>query len=157
MPGLLAVGGCRDGERRLRYNLVVVDQAAQARTDRIFHALSDPTRRDIVARAVEGELSVSALARGYAMSLTAVQKHVAVLESADLVEKRRRGREQLVISRIDTLRAARRVLDDLEALWRGRIERFGDVLAELTDPDPRHPHLRTPHPKNLNPTEGDTP
>ncbi len=152
MPGLIAVGGCRDGERRLRYNLVVVDQAAEARTDRIFHALSDPTRRDIVARAVAGELSVSALARGYAMSLTAVQKHVAVLETADLVEKRRRGREQLVVSRFETLRGARRVLDDLEALWRDRIDRFGEVLAELTEPDPKNPQPRKP-----DPIEGDTP
>ena len=135
---------------------MVVDRRTQARTDRIFHALSDPTRRDIVARAVAGELSVSALARAYAMSLTAVQKHVAVLESADLVEKRRRGREQLVVSRIDTLRAARRVLDDLEELWRDRIDRFGDILAELTEPDPSNAHLRKPEPTRPGPIEGDT-
>jgi DNA-binding transcriptional ArsR family regulator len=58
----------------------------------MFHALADPTRPDIVARAMQAEHSVSALARLYPMSFAAVQKHVAVLECAELVTKRRHGR-----------------------------------------------------------------
>ena len=105
------------------------------RADRVFHALSDATRRDILARAGTGEHSVSSLARHYPMSLTAVQKHVAVLERAELVTKRRHGREQLVTGRIDTLQGARHVLDRFEELWRDRLDRFGDVLADAMLPD----------------------
>jgi DNA-binding transcriptional ArsR family regulator len=100
------------------------------RADRMFHALADPTRRDIVARAMRGPHSVSALARLYPMSFAAVQKHVAVLEDAELVTKERRGREQLVRGNVDTVRAAHRVLDQLEAVWRDRIDRMGEILAD---------------------------
>jgi DNA-binding transcriptional ArsR family regulator len=63
------------------------------------------------------------------MSLTAVQKHVAVLERAGLVTKERRGREQLVRTDADAVRHARQALDQLEATWRGRVARMSDVLA----------------------------
>jgi DNA-binding transcriptional ArsR family regulator len=98
--------------------------------DRVFHALADATRRDIVALVLQGEHSVSDLARRYPMSFAAVQKHVAVLERAGLVTKRRHGREQRVSGRVETLRHARGLLDRLEAVWRGRIERIDDLLAE---------------------------
>ena len=96
----------------------------------MFHALADATRRDIVRRAVGGQHSVSALARRYPVSLPAVQKHVAVLEAAGLVTKERRGREQLVRTNVDTVHHAALVLDQLEAVWRGRIDRIGELLAE---------------------------
>ena len=75
---------------------MVVDAGTDAEVDRLFHALADATRRDIVRRVLVAEESVSGLARDYPMSVTAVQKHVAVLEEAGLVVKRRRGREQRV-------------------------------------------------------------
>lgn len=106
------------------------------RTDDAFHALADATRRDIVMRTLQGEHSVSALARQYPMSFAAVQKHVAVLERAGLVTKQRRGREQLVRGRVDTVRDARRVLEQLEEVWRGRIDRFGEILADVTKEGP---------------------
>jgi DNA-binding transcriptional ArsR family regulator len=109
---------------------MVVEGLSDAEVDRLFHALADATRRDIVVRAAAGDLSVSALARGYAMSLTAVQKHVGVLESAGLVRKERRGRAQIVTTERTTLAAARRAIDELEDLWRARLDRFADVLAE---------------------------
>jgi DNA-binding transcriptional ArsR family regulator len=98
--------------------------------DRVFHALADPTRRDIVARVLRDEHSVSALARQYPMSFAAVQKHVVVLERAGLVVKRRRGREQLVRGNIESVRDAARLLDQLEDVWRSRIDRMTDLLAE---------------------------
>lgn len=104
---------------------MVVDQ----QVDRIFHALADGTRRDIVRRAVDGEWSVSALARQYPMSFAAVQKHVAVLERAELVTKERRGREQLVHANLSTVRRAAEVLEQLEKIWCGRLARFEDVLG----------------------------
>ena len=69
---------------------------AEAEVDRIFQALADATRRDIVRRVIGREQNVTDLADRYAMSFAAVQKHVAVLQRSGLVAKRRRGREQLV-------------------------------------------------------------
>jgi DNA-binding transcriptional ArsR family regulator len=115
---------------------MVADLLERADADRLFHALADGTRRDILRRTLQGEHSVSTLAQGYEMSFAAVQKHVAVLESAHLVTKRRRGREQLVRADVETLRRASALLDRLEALWRDRLYRFGEVLAEEIRTDP---------------------
>ena len=112
------------------YNHMVVGIAERERVDRLFHALADATRRDIVLRTMEGEHSVSALARLYPMSFAAVQKHVAVLEGAELVTKQRRGREQLVRGNVNAVRDAYAQLELLEAMWRSRIDRFGEVLAD---------------------------
>ena len=103
------------------------------RADRVFRALADSTRRDIVVRTLSREHSVSGLARLYPMSFADVQKHVAVLEAAGLVTKCRRGREVVVAGNVDTVRQASRVLEQLEAVWRGRIDRIGEILAE--DPE----------------------
>ena len=114
---------------------MVVRQLDQERVDRLFGALADPTRRDIMARVLTREASVSALAESYAMSFAAVQRHVAVLERAGLVRKERSGRERLVRGDVDTLRAAARLLDQYAAIWRGRIGRMEEILAEPTDGD----------------------
>jgi DNA-binding transcriptional ArsR family regulator len=111
------------------YNSMVVDQLPEADADRVFHALADGTRRDILAVAVSGTYSVSALAKRYPMSFAAVQKHVAVLEGAGLVVKQRRGREQLVRTDVDTVHRARVLLDGIEELWRARMDRIDDLLA----------------------------
>jgi DNA-binding transcriptional ArsR family regulator len=109
---------------------MVVDLVEPERTDRVFRALADATRRDIVSRTMQAEYSVSGLARLYPMSFAAVQKHVAVLEQAGLVRKRRSGRQQLVSANAATVRQTGRLLDQLEALWRRRMDRFGEVLAD---------------------------
>ena len=108
---------------------MVVDQESAAGVDRIFHALADGTRRDILTLAVGGSYSVSALAKRYPMSFAAVQKHVAVLEDAGLVTKERRGREQLVRTDVDTVHRVRVLLDGIEEQWRGRVDRIDDLLA----------------------------
>lgn len=109
---------------------MVVRTLTQDQVDEMFHALADATRRDIVSRVLHSECSVSALAARYDMSFAAVQKHVAVLERARIVTKKRNGREQLVQANIDAVRDAARVLDQFEELWRGRIVRMGDLLAQ---------------------------
>src|SRR5215831_5121018 len=106
-----------------------LEQLSGADVDRIFHALADGTRRDILGLAVTGTHSVSALAKRYPMSFAAVQKHVAVLEGAGLVTKERRGREQLVRTDVDTVQRARALLDAIEELWRERVDRIDDLLA----------------------------
>ena len=108
---------------------MVVSRASNTDVDRIFHALADSTRRDILALAVGDRYSVSALAKRYPMSFAAVQKHVAVLEGAGLVTKERQGRERLVRTDIDTVQRARVLLDGIEELWRARVDRMNDLLA----------------------------
>lgn len=110
---------------------MVVDQREHEQpTDLLFKALGDTTRRDILGRVGGAELSVSALARLYPVSFAAIQKHVALLERAGLVSKERRGREQIVHAEIDALRRARQAVDQLESLWRGRVERIDEILAQ---------------------------
>jgi DNA-binding transcriptional ArsR family regulator len=99
-------------------------------TDLLFKALADPTRRDIFGRVGAAELSVSALARLYPISLTAVQKHVATLERAGMVSKQQRGREHVVRAETAALRRAHAALDQLEQTWRGRIERIDEILDQ---------------------------
>lgn len=106
----------------------MVVQLSDAEVDRIFQALADATRRDIIVRVIESGLSVSVLAKAYDMSFAAVQKHVAVLERASLVTKERRGREQIVSPNLGPIREAIRLLDEYELLWRARIERIDAVL-----------------------------
>jgi DNA-binding transcriptional ArsR family regulator len=109
---------------------MVVDQLSDAELDRLFRAFADTTRRDIMRRVAVGEYSVSGLASLYAMSFAAVQKHVAVLERASLVTKEKRGREQIVRGNHDGLEKARRLLDEYEVIWRQRVARIADILAE---------------------------
>lgn len=97
--------------------------------DHIFAALADGTRRDIVLRALTAREGVAELAGHYPMSFAAVQKHIAVLERAGLVTKDRNGRRKVVHTSMEALRLARGLLDEYEALWRGRIDRMTDLIA----------------------------
>ena len=113
----------------LTYNRMVVGGLTDREVDGLFHALADATRRDILHRCIRDESSVSRLAAVYPMSFAAVQKHVAVLERAGLVTKKRRGREQLVQTDVAAVDRARQILDELERTWRDRAERMSDLLA----------------------------
>lgn len=103
--------------------------------DRLFRALADATRRDIVARVLGGEeASVSDLAARYDMSFAAVQKHVAVLEEAGLVTKHPHGRERMVRGNPERLARARELLLQLEGLWMSRFSQLDAILAEPGTP-----------------------
>jgi DNA-binding transcriptional ArsR family regulator len=112
------------------------------RADAWFHALSDRTRRDILRRVLAGEHSVSSLAASYDMSFAAVQKHVAVLERAGLLTKRRQGREALASGDVAAVRSVGGMLAELETFWRGRISRIDELLAA---PEPHTQQAPTPH------------
>jgi len=98
--------------------------------DRMFGALADATRRDIVRRAIAGNEGVAELAAHYPMSFAAVQKHVAVLERAGLIGKHRIGRRKVVRTEMQNLAIARRLLDRYEELWRDRFARMSGLLDE---------------------------
>ncbi len=113
------------------YNQMVAQrELTEVEIDRVFHALAASTRRDIVRRTIEREQSVSTLARDYDMSFAAVQKHVAVLEEAQLIIKRAEGRERLVRANPDMIARAKALLAQYEEMWRARIGRLDDLLAE---------------------------
>ncbi|MCU1509808.1 MAG: transcriptional regulator [Glaciihabitans sp.] len=114
---------------------MVVLELSDHDVNRIFRALADATRRDIVRRTLVADVSVSQLAASYEMSFAAVQKHVAVLEDARLVTKEPRGRERMVRGNLDRIRQAQHLLDHFEELWRSRIDRLDILLAE-GDPAP---------------------
>ena len=103
--------------------------------DRVFRALADGTRRDIVGRAIAGEEGVAELARHYPMSFAAVQKHIALLERAGLVTKQRVGRRKVVRTDLEQLLVVRRLLDQYEELWRGRIDRMTELAANAKETD----------------------
>ena len=107
-------------------------QIAPPDFDRVFAALSDHTRRDIVRRAISAEEGVLELAGHYRMSFAAVQKHVAVLERAGLITKERIGRRKVVRTNLEALLVARHLLDQYEELWRARIDRMSELIAETT-------------------------
>ena len=98
--------------------------------NQLFRALADGTRRDILARSLTATLSVSDLAARYEMSFAAVQKHVAVLERAGLVQKRAHGREQRVSTNHARLQRAGELLDHFESIWRQRLAQLDEVLQE---------------------------
>jgi DNA-binding transcriptional ArsR family regulator len=112
--------------------MVVFVQVAPPDFDRMFGALADHTRRDIVRRAIDGGEGVAELASHYPMSFAAVQKHVAILERAGLVTKQRIGRRKVVRTNLEGLRVARRLLDQYEELWRGRIDRMTELVNDYT-------------------------
>ena len=101
--------------------------------DRVFAALADHTRRDIVRRAISAEEGILELASHYPMSFAAVQKHVAVLERAGLVTKQRIGRRKVVRANLEALLVARRLLDQYEELWRARVDRMNELITETAD------------------------
>src|SRR5438477_9213309 len=113
--------------------MVVSVQIAPPDFDRMFGALADHRRRDIVRRAINAEEGVVELASHYPMSFAAVQKHIAVLERAGLVAKVRIGRRKVVRTNLEGLRVARRLLDQYEELWRGRIDRMTELVADTKE------------------------
>ena len=128
--GFYRVSSCATDAASLIYNYMVVGlNLADEDVDRLFQALADRTRRDILARAIEHEQSVSALARRYDMSFAAVQKHVAVLERAELVRKERHGREQIIHASGPTISKAIALLAQYERLWIDRANQIAAILA----------------------------
>ena len=105
-------------------------QIAPPDFDRMFGALADATRRDIVRRAIDEAEGVAELAGHYPMSFAAVQKHVAILERAGLVTKVQTGRRKVVKTNVPVLLGVRRLLDSYEEQWRVRFDRMAAIVAE---------------------------
>ena len=110
--------------------MVTQSQSSDTEVDRIFRALADSTRRDILRRTLGDGASVSHLAESYEMSFAAVQKHVAVLQEAGLVTKHPHGRERIVRGNPEAIRRAQSLLDRYEQIWTERVDRLDALLSD---------------------------
>jgi DNA-binding transcriptional ArsR family regulator len=96
-----------------------------------FGAFSDPTRRSLLERLVQGPLSVCDLAAPFKISQQAISKHVAYLERAGLIEKQREGRQHLCSLRADRFTEAAEWVGDYRQFWEQSFDRLEDYLCEL--------------------------
>lgn len=101
----------------------------QSNLDLMFQALADPTRRGMVERLSQGPVSVSELAKPFAMSLPAVVQHLAVLEASGLVRSEKIGRVRTCRIEPEALSQAEQWINDRRAAWVTRLDRLGDFLA----------------------------
>ena len=106
------------------------------RLDATFQALSDPTRRGMLASLASGERSIGELGEPFAMSFAGAAKHVKVLEGAGLIARRRDGRKQICSLRAEPLAEAERWLKQWEHFWTVRLDR----LQALIDTDKENPN-----------------
>ena len=100
------------------------------RLDSVFGSLADPTRRDILKRVSRRELSVGDIAKPYDLTLQAISKHLAVLEKAKLIRKRRKGREQFVSLSPAALKEADDFLRNYRRMWEERLDRLETFLKK---------------------------
>ena len=96
--------------------------ATYSNLDQTLTALADPTRRAILQRLSAGEARVTELARPFAISLNSVSKHIRMLERADLVRRRRAGREHLLSLNPEPLDEAAAWIDAQRAFWNARLD-----------------------------------
>ena len=98
------------------------------RLDATFQALSDPTRRGMLASLALGERSIGELGEPFAMSFAGAAKHVKVLENAGLIERRKAGRMQICSLRAEPLAEAERWLKQWEEFWTVRLDRLQTII-----------------------------
>ncbi len=98
--------------------------------DLLFTALSDATRRSILAQVAEVEMSIGEIAMHYKLTFAAISKHIKVLEKANLITKRRRGKEQIVVIVPSTIKVAQKHIEQYAAMWSGRFDTLEAILKE---------------------------
>jgi DNA-binding transcriptional ArsR family regulator len=124
----LTINRTRDILKRMLNQVAEFEQAADL--DRVFQALADPGRRQMVERLTLGPASVSELGRPLAMSLAAVVQHVQVLEASGLVRSQKVGRTRTCQINPTVLRSAEHWISERRALWERRLDRLGDYFVE---------------------------
>ncbi len=117
---------------RFIYNLSVMDNRRTAvDLDATFAALADPTRRAILARLSQGDLSVADLTKPFAMSQPAISKHLKVLERAGLVSRSRDAQRRPVHLEAAPLAGATDWLQSYREFWEARFSTLDTLLDEL--------------------------
>jgi len=103
---------------------------SKAPLDRIFGALADVTRRDILRRVSRAEHTISELAQSYTISLAAIAKHISVLEKAGLITKRRSGKEKVIQIQPKTIKVVAAYLGEYEKIWSTRFDALERLLED---------------------------
>lgn len=98
--------------------------------DAIFSSLADPTRRDILSRVAQAELSVGELVDKYHVSFAAISKHLKVLERANLITKRKEGNKHMVTLAPHALKSADAYLEQYRQMWEQRFIKLDELLKE---------------------------
>jgi DNA-binding transcriptional ArsR family regulator len=115
------------------------------RLDTVFHALGDPTRRQMLQALAEGERTVSQLADPFAISLAAASKHIKALERAGLIRREVRGRTHLCRLDPGPLASAHEWLGFYQRFWTERLDILERLLREEdAGNSPQPPKTRTP-------------
>ena len=113
-----------------------------------FAALSDPTRRSIINRLTTGPATVHQLAAPFSISQQAISKHLAYLETARLIERRRAGRENFCALKPDTIRQVAAWAEGYRRFWEKSFQRLDVLLDEIKEAKhPRNLSRRSPRAK----------
>lgn len=111
-----------------------------AHLDRIFHSLSDGTRRAVIAQLSRGPASVGDLAQSHRMALPSFMKHIRVLEESEIIVSSKIGRVRICALRPDTLAAAQGWLEQERRVWATRLDQLDTFVETLAEKE--HPHGR---------------
>ena len=98
--------------------------------DAVFGCLSDPTRRDILTRVANAELSVGELVQKYNVSFAAISKHLKIMEKANLITKRKEGNKHMVTIAPHALRSADEYLEQYRQMWEQKFKKLDQLLKE---------------------------
>ena len=123
--------------------------------DRVMLALADPTRRAILELLVQGDARVTELARPFPISLNSVSKHIRMLERADLVQRRRNGREHIITLNPTALDDAAQWMNQQRTAWHARLDALDRMLQEQDAH--AHVHAQASAPTTATPNQGDAP
>ena len=96
----------------------------------VYFALSDPTRRGILAHVSTAEMSIGDIVDRFKLSFAAISKHITVLEHANLITKKRRGKEKIITFLPDTMTNAQLDIEQYKALWESRLDTLDKILKE---------------------------
>lgn len=102
--------------------------SSKEQMNRIFHSLSDPTRRDILERLAKDNLSVTQIAEPYAMSLPAISKHLKILEQAELISREKTGREYRVQIEANAFRSIAEYIKYYQKFWERQLQSLERLL-----------------------------
>jgi DNA-binding transcriptional ArsR family regulator len=116
---------------RATYQSTGVEMVQSAVTDDVFHALSSPTRRQVLEQLSVGPATVSELAAPFDMKLPSFVQHLSVLERSRLVKSKKRGRVRTYEIAPERFKVAEDWLTERRQLWEARLDRFDQYVKQL--------------------------
>ncbi len=109
--------------------------AIESQRNRVFQALSDPTRRQMLSQIAQRSLSVAELSEPFPISAPAISKHLKVLENSNLIERIKDGKQRRFRLNTEPLADARAAIDQLAAFWNARFDALDELLKQQQPPE----------------------